>query len=389
MKKITEMRTNMNTKAVEVRAKLIDKLNAEKATADVIADVSAKNNADLFSFNASAHLSMLNAMYADSKKSDSTITDADVDMCVLDVVNALTDYNDEIALQTFEKYADMSYSEAFMLYLGDQTAKGKRLNKKEDNGSTIYVINEAPIKIMFNDFLEVTNSALYNTLADYCCIFVDNLAKFTTGTDKTGYVTSVALSESYKELRKKKNWELGTPEKAINKTQLATQLTEIIADILPKGMTLKMINADVTFMLHSAIITKDTPNKEGKFVMRRESTVMNFIFRTIWHRYNKKPYDFQSESNSNYGGNVRSAEITPVVPNKKMAEPTPRKEKPCEVSAPEHTLYEGLEVGVAIKHTTFGTGTITATSEKMITATFEDGEHRFNKTSFGIHFELA
>lgn len=389
MKKITELRTNINAKAVTVRSKLIDKLNAENATADVIADVSAKNNADLFSFNASAHLSTLNAVYADSKKSDSTITNTDVDMRVLDVTNALADYNDEIKLQTLEKYVGMSYSEAFMLYLADQTAKGKRLATKDDNGNTIYVINETPIKIMFNEFLEVTSSALYNTLADYCCIFVDNLAKFTTGTDKTGYVTSVTLSDSYKELRKKKNWELGTPEKALNKTQLATQLTEIIADILPKGMTLKMINADVTFMLHSAIITKDTLNKEGKFVMRRESTVMNYIFRTIWHRYYKKPYDFQSESSSNYGGNVRSAEVTPVVPNKAMAEPTQRKEKPCEVSAPEHTLYEGLEIGVTIKHATFGTGTITATSEKMITAAFEDGDHRFNKTSFGTHFELA
>ena len=65
-----------------------------------------------------------------------------------------------------------------------------------------------------------------------------------------------------------------------------------------RGADVTMIKADLKFIEDSLFDTKNGADTAGSYVMRNEKTVVGYIFRALYTRYNKLPYGFQNSSNA-------------------------------------------------------------------------------------------
>ena len=75
-----------------------------------------------------------------------------------------------------------------------------------------------------------------------------------------------------------------------------------------------MQTTDVKFIKFFVINAKSKANEAGKFVIRNDATIVKAIFRAMYTRHNKLPYDWQTQNGSDKNAARTSAA------NKDMAE---------------------------------------------------------------------
>lgn len=224
------------------------------------------------------------------------------------VLTAIGFYNDEQRMVRLEQMQDMTHKDAMRSYLDNQCVKGFELKLDKNTGWT--VSGTDAVELDAYDFVTAICSADLNGILDACCIFVDNVAKWEFGEDAA--VSRKSLHESYIELRKRKDWTLPKDAKSVPKA-LAAQLTEICNMISCKTAP-KMQTTDVKFIKFFVINAKSKANEAGKFVIRNDATIVKAIFRAMYTRHNKLPYDWQTQNGSDKNAARTSAA------NKDMAE---------------------------------------------------------------------
>lgn len=224
------------------------------------------------------------------------------------VNNAIGLYNDEQRMIRLEQMQEMSHKDAMRSYLDNQCVKGFQLKQNKEKQWEVSATDA--VELDAYDFVCAICSADLNGILDACCIFVDNVAKYEFGEDAA--VSRKSLHESYIDLRKRKNWTLPKDAKSVPKA-LAAQLTEICNMISCKTAP-KMQTTDVKFIKFFIINAKSKANEAGKFVIRNDATIVNAIFRAMYTRHNKLPYEWQNQNGSDKNAARTSA------PNKDMAE---------------------------------------------------------------------
>ena len=259
-------------------------------------------NAEIFHANIGREY----AIFADFMKV--TRTDDEVASAKKPVVSAISLYNDEQRMVRLEQMQEMSHKDAMRSYLDNQCVKGFQLKQNKEKQWEVAATDSVELEAY--DFVCAICSADLNGILDACCIFVDNVAKYEFGDDAA--VSRKSLHDSYLDLRKRKGWTLPKDAKSVPKA-LAAQLTEICNMISCKTAP-KMQTTDVKFIKFFIINAKSKANEAGKFIIRNDATIVNAIFRAMYTRHNKLPYEWQNQN-----GADKNAART-VAPNKDMAE---------------------------------------------------------------------
>ena len=219
-------------------------------------------------------------------------TDDEVAGAKKPVMSAIALYNDEQKMTRLEQMQEMTHKDAMSSYLDNQCVKGFQL--KQDKDKQWKVDPTDAVELEAYDFVCAICSADLNGILDACCIFVDNVAKYEFGDDAA--VSRKSLHDSYIDLRKRKGWTLPKDVKSVPKA-LAAQLTEICNMISCKTAP-KMQTTDVKFIKFFIINAKSKANEAGKFVIRNDATIVNAIFRAMYTRHNKLPYEWQNQNGS-------------------------------------------------------------------------------------------
>lgn len=236
--------------------------------------------------------------------------------------NAISLYNDYVRNVRLDQLKAMGLDPALSEYMEEQTVIGYGIKKGKGKDAGYELDNAASVELVAYDVVEALYPVEKRGILDACCIFADNLAKLNYKGDEKAAVTRAGLSGEYVAMRKRMGWDI--PSQKLSKGVLAAQLTEIVKMVL-HGKEIRMINADVTYLINSIIQGKSTANKAGSFIMRDEKTVVNFIFRAAYTRLHGLPYEFQTATR---GANAPLS----VENNKDMAEAPIKSEKPVEVT---------------------------------------------------------
>lgn len=259
-------------------------------------------NAEIFHANIGREFALFNEFLKVTR------TEEEISTAKKPVSTAIGLYNDEMRMVRLEQLQEMTHKDAMHSYLDNQCVKGFQL-KQDKNQGWIVTATDA-VELDAYDFVSAICSADLNGILDACCIFVDNVAKYEFGDDAA--VSRKSLHESYIDLRKRKGWTLPKDVKSVPKA-LAAQLTEICQMISCKTAP-KMQTTDVKFIKFFIINAKSKANEAGKFVIRNDATIVNAIFRAMYTRHNKLPYEWQNQN-----GSDKNAART-VSANKDMAE---------------------------------------------------------------------
>lgn len=273
----------------------------------------------------------LNAKWAVFERfMDKPRTEEEVAQALSPVRAALNIVNDEVRMERLESMQKMAFKEAFLDYMRTQCVTGYRVKTE---GETYLLDGEASVYLDAYDVVSALYTADLNGIIDSCCIFADNVARFAIGEDAS--ISKNSLHQSYIDLRNRKGWNV--PKSKLSKSVLAEQMTEI-CKFISGGISPKMLNPDVTFVLNGIIQAKDEADSAGKFVKRDERTVVRFIFRALYTRYNNLAYSFQDTTRASKGA-------LGAKNNKAMAEPPAEKEDmpdagPVTSDVPEKTTAE-------------------------------------------------
>ena len=219
-------------------------------------------------------------------------TDDEVAGAKKPVMSAIALYNDEQKMTRLEQMQEMTHKDAMSSYLDNQCVKGFQLKQNKEKQWEVSATDAVELEAY--DFVCAICSADLNGILDACCIFVDNVAKYEFGDDAA--VSRKSLHDSYIDLRKRKGWTLPKDVKSVPKA-LAGQLTEICNMISCKSAP-KMQTTDVKFIKFFIINAKSKANEAGKFVIRNDATIVNAIFRAMYTRHNKLPYEWQNQNGS-------------------------------------------------------------------------------------------
>lgn len=265
-------------------------------------DRALSGNSEIFHANISREY----AIFADFMKT--TRTDDEMASAKKPVTAAITLYNDEQRMLRLEQMQEMTHKDAMRSYLDNQCVKGFVLKQNKEKQWEVSATDS--VELDAYDFVSAICSADLNGILDACCIFVDNVAKYEFGEDAA--VSRKSLHDSYIDLRKRKGWTLPKDVKSVPKA-LAGQLTEICNMISCKTAP-KMQTTDVKFIKFFIINAKSKANEAGKFVIRNDATIVNAIFRAMYTRHNKLPYEWQNQT-----GADKNAARTAAA-NKDMAE---------------------------------------------------------------------
>lgn len=230
------------------------------------------------------------ATFADFLKTPRT--DDEVAGAKKPVMSAIALYNDEQKMTRLEQMQEMTHKDAMSSYLDNQCVKGFQLKQNKDKQWEVSATDAVELEAY--DFVCAICSADLNGILDACCIFVDNVAKYEFGDDAA--VSRKSLHDSYIDLRKRRGWTLPKDVKSVPKA-LAAQLTEICNMISCKTAP-KMQTTDVKFIKFFIINAKSKANEAGKFVIRNDATIVNAIFRAMYTRHNKLPYEWQNQNGS-------------------------------------------------------------------------------------------
>ena len=224
---------------------------------------------------------------------DQPRTDEEKTAALTPVRAAISFINDEIRMERLEAMKSMPYKDAFLDYLRTQNVKGYKVKV---TGETSELVSDADVGLDAYDFVSTLCSADLNGIIDACCIFADNVARWSLS--DTSAVSKRSLHQTYIELRDRKGWNI--PKSKLSATVLAEHLTEV-AKMISCGVAPKMINADVRFVDRGIITAKDSMDSAGQFVKRDERTIVRFVFRALYTRYNNLAYDFQDTTRASKG----------------------------------------------------------------------------------------
>lgn len=215
-------------------------------------------------------------------------------------------HNDLTKLDKLNTLAGMEPADAFKVFMADQSVSGGVTFEQDEN--TYYIKTGAKLALTFYDFLKVTLPSFeLNGLLDMAAIIGDNIARVDCALDGA-HVTKACMTESYRDLRARLGWDLSAEDNSLNKTQVRNQMNELAQRLIPKGsdIEIKFINADFRFIKESAIEAVDRANKPGEYVLRKESTLLNFFFRAMYTRYNRLAYNFQEKGVRAFEKGVRT-----------------------------------------------------------------------------------
>lgn len=261
-------------------------------------------NAEVFKTNISKEY----AKFCDFIKVERT--DDEVKEARKPVDAAISLYNDEMRMQRLEQLEDMKPKDAQISYLENQCVKGLKFRLDKKSGQWNVDPDDA-VELDAYDFISTMCSADLNGILDAACIFADNIAKMVIGTDGAA-ISKKSMSKGYLELRERKGWTIDDVKK-LTYTKLAEQMNEVCS-VISFGVAPKMRSSDVKFVQYSVIGTKSEANKNGRFVLREEKTILRAMFRAMYTRYHNGVYEFQMQARG--AGN---APLT-TAPNKAMAE---------------------------------------------------------------------
>lgn len=220
-------------------------------------------------------------------------TEEEITLALTPVRAAISFINDEIRMERLEAMKQMPYKDAFLDYLRTQGVKGYKV---KSSGESVELVSDADVYLDAYDFISALCSADLNGIIDACCIFADNVARFEISDDAA--VSKKSMHQTYIELRDRKGWNI--PKSKLSRTVLAEQMTEI-AKMISCGVAPKMINADVKFVDRGIITAKDSMDSAGQFVKRDERTIVRFVFRALYTRYNNLAYPFQDTTRASKG----------------------------------------------------------------------------------------
>lgn len=209
-------------------------------------------------------------------------------------------YNNEQKVQRLEQLAKMNAKDATMDYLNRRTVSGFKLVTEDEE----WKVSATMVPITGSEFVEIVLSAAYNTVADACCIWADNLFTVKHGDDSKSKgakieegITRISMRESLIQLRNDKGWTLPT-DKKVGNTYLCNQLNQVIS-MITGGLDIKMSNADVIFLADTIFgtswkitddVDEDGNKSEAKFVTRNVSTILNAMYIALYQRVNKLSY---------------------------------------------------------------------------------------------------
>lgn len=236
------------------------------------------------------------------------LSEEEIQKAVEPVRHAVNLYNDEMRWQRLEQFEDMKPKEAMAEYLRTQCVTGFKVVNDKDLG---FVVDpDEVVELDAYDFVSVLCAAELNGITDAVCIFADNLARFSIR-DEGGLVSKRSLSEGYVAMRKRMGWDIPVDEMSMSK--LAAQLDEVCR-MISFGVAPKMQSTDVKYVDRAVIIAKSKADKAGAFQTRDERTILRHVFRAIYTRYHKLPYEWQNDT--------RGADKAPLTAeaNKVMAE---------------------------------------------------------------------
>lgn len=314
----------MSIRTRETLDKLADGINTELAA---FATANGKEAPKPLTTKEAIEFNLTTSFAKFQKFMDETHTEDEINIALTPVRNAISFINDEIRQERLEALAKMPYRDAFLDYLRTQCVKGYRVATTKDGNYELD--SEASVYLDAYDFISTLCSADLNGIIDACCIFVDNVARFAIS--DAAAVSKNSLHQTYIDLRKRKGWDV--EKSKLSKTVLAEQMTEI-AKMISCGVAPKMLNADVTYVMHGVIQSKDEADAAGKFVKRDERTVVRFVFRALYTRYNNLAYDFQDTTRATKGALCVKA-------NKAMAEAPAEKDATPEAGKVTVTTGEG------------------------------------------------
>lgn len=274
-------------------------------------------NEDVFKSNVMAAYTQFKAVLMTPE-----VTDAEINAAKSPVNTAISEFNDEMRMQRIEELCKLPYTDALREHLGNQNVSGLALKNDKDHGWVIVPADD--VKVEFYDLLEDLCPVEINGIIDACCIFADNLVKWHFKDSEKMLVDRKELSEGYKSLRKRMGWEIDDISK-VGKGYMTDQLNALVKLIF-RGIDVKMVKTDVAFIETGAInVGKDRGNEAGSFIFRKESTVVNLIFRAVYTRYNKLVYSSKTELRT-------EKDALSLASNPAMAEAPAAKEKPVVVT---------------------------------------------------------
>lgn len=237
------------------------------------------------------------------------------------VKEVLAYYNDQKRIERLDELKAMgNYTLAMTDYIRNQCVTGLAMTHDTKNESWA-LEDDNKVELEALDVIDELNPVARDGIIDMCCIFADNLARFDSNDEKATVTNRTGLSESYMEMRKRFGWD--TPASKLSKTVLAKQMTELVQKIC-RGLDITMIGPDVRFVKSGVLVSQSKANQAGRFVLKNERTIINFIFRAAYTRYNKLPYEFQNDTRA-------EKKALGYTENKPMGEKATGKEKPATV----------------------------------------------------------
>lgn len=246
-------------------------------------------------------------------------SDEEIQAALEPVRHAVNVYNDEMRVERLEQFEDMKPKEAMAEYLRTQCVAGFKVVNDKELG---FVVDpDEAVELDAYDFISTICPVGLNGILDAVCIFADNLARFSIK-DESGFISKKSLSSGYIEMRKRMGWDIPVEEMSMGK--LAVQMDEICR-LISFGVAPKMQSTDVKYVDRAVIVAKSKADKAGAFQTRDERTILRHVFRAIYTRYHKLPYDWQNDTRGEDKAPLTSEANKAMAENPKSAEFSPEK----------------------------------------------------------------
>lgn len=254
-----------------------------------------------------AEWNTLEKLYAQLEKSP-----VEAANCKNRLETSLKDHNNLLVIQRLEELAAMPVEEAGKSYLENWAIEGVQVNISDDM-KPLEINWEARLKIKPADYVKTVHPNIYKGISDRCCVFADNVAKFVFKDDGAS-VTRNGLSAAYKNFAKSIGFDV--PASKLSKNVLSQQLQSIVNAIFP-GLGLKVVNPDITHIMHGILIAK-TSVDGGSFQSKAESTVIDYVVTAAYHRYFGLAYPHQNQTNGEKAPLSGNQEANPAKPTAKQ-----------------------------------------------------------------------
>lgn len=218
----------------------------------------------------------LNALYKEGTAIDELIAQrAKVDTLVESI-------NTETVNARIDALLAMELKPMFIDFINNQTIT--RIKVTENKERTEFIIGDSVTKISFLQLEEKSENPLCKGVYfKLMVIFMHNLYKSTA--TEANFNTSFSLNDEYAQLVKK--YDFGKT----SMVELEKQLNAILEKLLPEGLEIKAIKADVKYLLRAIGNTNDS----GKTIIIQEKTFVKYLFAALDHRMNKKAYEVESK----------------------------------------------------------------------------------------------